>query len=224
MKGKIMEENSITQEKQTEAAETSMPKDFENIENEAVSKTTETIDSKNSLGQSENLDPKNEMILGKFKTVEDLSKAYEELQKLQGKSSKEVGDLRKDLADYNGLKELSENLASYQNSIIPVIRRDRGLYNTPEYFQNDTFKEMYTEALMAYGDNLDTDRMISLLETYVKDRILIYEKSKSAKSETQGVIDTMSYSKNPKSAISNPKKSLNEMTEDEFRESIRKLI
>ena len=77
---------------------------------------------------------------------------------------------------------------------------------------------------MAYGDNLDTDRMISLLESYVKDRITIYEKSKSAQSETQEVIDSMSYSKNPKGAISNPKKTINEMTDAEFRESIRKLI
>lgn len=217
-----MEENLATQEKET--AETSMPNSFENIENKAVSDTTEKIDSKKSKGQSENSDPKEEMILGKFRSVEDLTKAYEELQKLQGKSSQEVGNLRKDLADFSNLKEVSGMISSYQNSIIPVIKRDRELYNTPEYFQNDVFKEMYTEALMAYGDNLDTDRMISLLETYVKDRISLYEKAKSAKSETQGIIDSMSYSKNPKNSITNPKKTLQEMTDDEFRESIRNLI
>jgi hypothetical protein len=201
-----------------------MPNNFENIEDKAASKVTENIDSKISQGQSEDSDPKDEMILGKFKSVEDLTKAYEELQKQQGKSSQEVGLLRKDLADYSNLKEVSEMLNSYQNSIIPVIQRDRDLYNTPEYFQNKVFKEMYTEALMAYGDNLDTDRMISLLEAYVKDRIAIYEKDKSAKSETQGVLDSMLYSKNSKSSITNPKKTLNEMSDDEFRESIRKLI
>ena len=219
-----MEENLVTREKQFETAEISMPNSFDNIEDKAVSKNTESVDSKNSLGQSENSDPKDGMILGKFKTVEDLTKAYEELQKLQGKSSQEVGNLRKDLADYSNLKEISEMLNSYQNSIIPVIQRDREYYNTPEYFQNDVFQEMYTEALMAYGDNLDTDRMVSLLESYVKDRINLYEKSKSAKSETQDVLDSMTYSKNPKSPIANPKKSLSEMTDDEFRESIRKLI
>ena len=219
-----MDENLVSQDKQAETAESAMPNNFENIEDKAISKVTEKIDSKIPQGQSEDSDPKDEMILGKFKSVEDLTKAYEELQKRQGKSSQEVGSLRKDLADYSNLKEISGMLNSYQNSIIPVIQRDRDLYNTPEYFQNKVFKEMYTEALMAYGDNLDTDRMISLLEAYVKDRISIYEKDKSAKSETQGVLDSMLYSKNSKSSIINPKKTLNEMSDDEFRESIRKLI
>ena len=218
-----MEENLITQEQQTETAEISMPKNFDNIENNGVSKNIETVDSK-THGQAETKAPKEELILGKFKTVEDLTKAYEELQKLQGKSSQEVGNLRKDLADFSNLKEISGILSSYQESIIPVIKRDRELYNTPEYFQNDTFNEMYTEALMAYGDNLDTDRMVNLLDAYVKDRIAIYEKGKSAQSETQGVLDSMSYSKNPNNSISNPKKNLSEMTDAEFRESIRKLI
>ena len=181
-----MEENLITQEKET--AETPMPNDFENIESKADFQNTKRIDSENSQGQAAQA-PKDEMILGKFKSVEDLTKAYEELQKLQGKSSQEVGNLRKDLADFSNLKEVSGMISSYQNSIIPVIRRDKELYDSPEYFQNEIFKEMYTEALMAYGDNLDTDRMISLLETYVKDRISLYEKEKSAKSETQGVLD-----------------------------------
>ncbi len=217
-----MEENLATQETQNLTAENSMPNNIDNIENDA--KNDKMIDSRQSDGQSVSKDPKDELILGKFKSVEDLSKAYEELQKLQGKSSQEVGNLRKDLADFSNLKEVSGMISSYQNSIIPVIKRDRELYNTPEYFQNNVFKEMYTEALMAYGDNLDTDRMVNLLETYVKDRITLYEKEKSAKSETQGVLDSMSYSKNLKNSITNPKKTLNEMTEDEFRESIRKLI
>lgn len=219
-----MTENLITQETQNLTAEDSMPNNIDNIENNAVSKTTETIDSKNPLGQSENSDPKDGMILGKFKSEADLSKAYEELQKYQGKASEELGSLRKELAQFNDLKEASSFLSAYQESIIPVIQRDRELYNSPEYFQNGVFKEMYTEALMAYGDNLDTDRMISLLESYVKDRIALYEKEKSAKSENQGVLDSMTYSKNPKNTIANPKKTINEMTDDEFRESIRKLI
>ena len=219
-----MSENLVTQETQNLTAEDSMPNNFDNIENNAVSENTEMVGSEKTKGQSEKSDPKSEMILGKFKSVEDLSKAYEELQKLQGKSSQEVGNLRKDLADFSNLKEVSGLISSYQTSILPVIKRDRELYNTPEYFQNNVFKEMYTEALMAYGDNLDTDRMVGLLENYVKDRIAIYEKTKAAETETRGILDSMSYSKNPKNVISNAKKHINEMTEDEFRESIRKLI
>ena len=219
-----MDENLTLSNNQSKENETTLPNKIDNNEKSVSIHNDKPIDSKTSEGQADNKAPKEEMILGKFKTVEDLSKAYEELQKLQGKSSQEVGNLRKELADFSNLKEVSEKINSYQNSIIPVIKRDRELYNSPEYFQNNTFKEMYTEALMAYGDNLDTDRMISLLETYVKDRILAYEKNKSAQGETQNLLDSMSYSKNPKGSISNPQKPLSEMTDDEFRESIRKLI
>lgn len=198
------------------------PAQAENANDESSEHIVKTVIQKE--GQSEKSDPKEEMILGKFKSTEELAKAYEELQKQQGKASQEVGSLRKDLSDFSNLKELSSMLSSYQASIIPVIKRDKELYNTPEYFQNNIFNEMYTEALMVYGDNLDTDRMVNLLETYVKERIALYEKGKSAQDETQGVIDSMAYSKNQKTSISNPKKSLSEMTEAEFRESIRKLI
>ena len=181
-------------------------------------------DSNENDGQVEASTPSQNLILGKFKSIEDLSKAYEELQKHQGKTSEELGSLRKDLADFNSLKEISEKVCSLKGALIPQIQRDKELYDTPEYLQNGTFKEMYTEALIVYGDNLDTDRMVNLLETYVKERISAYEKEKSAQNETQGVINSMSYSKNPKTSLEKPKKSLSEMTEDEFRESVRKLI
>jgi len=215
-----MTENLITQEKHNLTAEASMPKDFDNIEDNA--NDTETIDSKQSQGQSEKSDPKENLILGKFKSVEELSKAYTELQKHQGKNSEELGSLRKELSNFEELKNATDYVQNYQNSIIPVIKRDKEAY--PEYFENPVFKEMYSEALMAYGDNLDTDRMINLLELFVKDRISAYDKQKSAENETQQVINSMSYSKNLKNSISNPKKTLSEMSENEFRESIRKLI
>ena len=153
-----------------------------------------------------------------------MSKAYEELQKHQGKTSDELGNLRKDLADFNSLKEVSQSVSELKEALIPFIKRDKELYNSPEYFQNEIFKEIYSEALTAYGDNLDTDRMISLLEAYVKDRISAYNKQKSAEKETQNALAGMTYEKNPKSSLTPPKKSLSEMSEDEFRESIRKLI
>lgn len=194
------------------------------IQTENQTAETFVTDLKENDGQAEISAPPQELILGKFKSVEDLSKAYEELQKHQGKTSAELGTLRKNLSEFNTLKEFSEKVGSLKDVLIPQIQRDKELYDSPEYFQNSTFKEMYTEALIAYGDNLDTDRMINLLETYVKERISAYEKDKSANIETQEIIASMSYSKNPKTSLEKPKKSLSEMTEDEFRESVRKLI
>lgn len=216
-----MTENLINQENQVEEAFKNEPEISDNSEKDFSNLNSGTSDSKN-LGQSS--DPKKELILGKFKSVEELSKAYQELQKHQGKSSDELGSLRKDLADFNSLKELSQTVLALKEAIIPCIQRDKELYNTPEYFQNETFKEIYTEALTAYGDNLDTDRMINLLEAYVADRIKAYDKQKSANNETQKALASMVYEKNPKSSFIPPKKTLSEMSEDEFRESIRKLI
>lgn len=194
------------------------------IQTENQTAEASVTDLKENDGQAEISAPPQELILGKFKSVEDLSKAYEELQKHQGKTSAELGTLRKNLSEFNSLKEFSEKVSSLKDALIPQIQRDKELYDSPEYFQNPTFKEMYTEALIAYGDNLDTDRMVNLLETYVKERISAYEKGKSANNETQGILNSMSYSKNPKTSLEKPKKSLSEMTEDEFRESVRKLI
>ena len=124
----------------------------------------------------------------------------------------------------NTYKELAANLNGYQNSIKSVIERDKELYNTPEYLQNSVFKEIYTEALMTFGDNLDTDRLIGLLDKYVENRISAYDKEKSAKNETQNILDSMTYSKNPKNSLTPPKKTLDEMSDDEFKASLRKLI
>lgn len=213
-------EEQIKQETQVSEPAQTAPVNTDNAEQ--ISENTESV--KQNEGQSERTDPSNGLILGKFKTVEDLSKAYEELQKHQGKSSEELGSLRKELANMNSYKEFAANLNGYQNSIKSVIERDKELYNTPEYLQNPVFKEIYSEALMTFGDNLDTDRLIGLLDKYVENRILAYDKEKSAKNETQNILDSMTYSKNPKNSLTPPKKTLDEMSDDEFKASLRKLI
>ena len=213
-------EEQFKQETQTPKSEQTAPVNTDNAEQ--TSENTESVKQKE--GQSEKSDPSDGLILGKFKSVEDLSKAYEELQKFQGKSSEELGSLRKELAGMNTYKELAANLNGYQNSIKSVIERDKELYNTPEYLQNSVFKEIYTEALMTFGDNLDTDRLIGLLDKYVENRISAYDKEKSAKNETQNILDSMTYSKNPKNSLTPPKKTLDEMSDDEFKASLRKLI
>ena len=104
------------------------------------------------------------------------------------------------------------------------MQRDKEKYNLPEYFQNPTFKEIYQEALLVYGANLDTERMINLIENYVSTRIQAHEKKKLANNETQNVLDSMSYSKNPKTKFTPPKKSFDEMTPQEVDELLDRLI
>ena len=214
-----MNENQSEQKSQLSESKDFAPAEADNANSKDLGNT-----SKQEEGQSEKSDPSNELILGKFKSVEDLSKAYEELQKYQGKNSEELGSLRKELANLNKYKDVVSDLNTYQSSIASIIERDKELYNTPEYLQDPVFKEIYSEALMTFGDNLDTDRLVGLLEKYVENRISTYDKEKSAKNETQNVLDSMTYSKNPKNTLNPPKKTLDEMSDDEFKASLRKLI
>ena len=62
-----------------------------------------------SLGQ----DPSADLILGKFKSVEDLSKAYQELERRQGLSSAELGALRRNVSELQAAKNLFGGLVIF---------------------------------------------------------------------------------------------------------------
>lgn len=229
MKGKFMEENQIQNDLEMSVVQAEEPALVENSEAEATEVAENTSEQLEEEGQSfeaddAEKDPTEELILGKFKSVEDLVKAYEELQKRQGQSSEELGNLRKEIAGVNELRENLNFVNAKKEEYLEAILRDKEKYSAPEYFQDPTFKEIYKEALLVYGSNLDTDRMVELIEKYVSTRIQAHEKKKLASSETQKVLDSMSYSKNPKSKFTPPKKSFDEMTPQEVDELLDRLI
>jgi len=194
-------------------------------ENEDSDSSSNEIQEEGQSFDAEMLeDPSEELILGKFKSVEDLSKAYEELQKRQGQSSEELGNLRKEIAGINEIKENLNFFNAKKEEYLETVLRDKEKYDLPEYFQDPTFKEIYQEALYVYGADLDTERMIDLIEKYVSTRIQAHEKKKLASSETQNILDSMTYSKNPKSKFAPPKKSFDEMTPQEVDELLDRLI
>lgn len=168
--------------------------------------------------------PSKDLILGKFKSVEDLTKAYEELQRYQGICSEELGELRKNTLAINQAKENLALLDKYRQGFETRIRQDQEKYSGPEYFQDPSFREMYGEVFKVFGEDLDTDRFINLLEGYVASRILANEKKKAAKDETEQVLNSMSYSKNSKSSYTPPKKRFDEMTQKEIDELLERLI
>lgn len=225
-----MEENQIQNESEVTIEQFEEPTIVDNSTNEKLVTTDSTSEQlEQEEGQSfeskiDEKDPAEELILGKFKSIEDLKKAYEELQKHQGQSSEELGFLRKEIAGVNEFKESFNFFNSKKDEYLETILRDKEKYSTPEYFQDPTFKEIYKEALLVYGSNLDTERMIELVEQYVSKRIQLHEKNKLAKSETQKVLDSMGYSKNPQSKFAPPKKSFDEMTPQEVDELLDRLI
>ena len=169
-------------------------------------------------------DPSKELILGKFKSVDELVKAYSELQKFQGESSKELGELRKESSSMNTLKGSLEEILALSQEMSEIISSDKEKYNQAEYFQEPTFRELYKEAVSALGKNLDTEKFVNLLETYVKSRITAYDKSKLAQKETEQVLDSMTYEKSSNTPFTPPKKHFDEMTSQEIDELLEKLI
>lgn len=225
-----MEENQNQIESENSTVQIEEPTAVDNSNNQTVELTPNlsTLNHNQDGGESQKMplssDPSENLILGKFKSVEDLSKAYQELQKHQGHSSEELGHLRKEVASLDSFKEQCNFYNAIQNEFVDVIQRDMAKYTAPEYFQDETFKEIYKEALMVYGSNLDTDRMINLLESYVAKRIQANDKKKLAKQENQKAINSMTYAKNPKSSFNPPKKRFDEMSDKEVDELLERLI
>lgn len=204
---------------------------FEETHEPEISDNSAVLESNNSHqtdvgGQSEAnaSDPSENLILGKFKSVEELSKAYEELQRHQGLCSEELGDLRKNALAIKQAKDNMELLQKYQRGFEKRIREDQEKYNAPEYFQDPSFREMYGEVFKVFGEDLDTDRFVNLLEGYVASRILASEKKKAAQNETEQVLNSMDYSKNSKTAFTPPKKRFDEMTQKEIDDLLERLI
>ena len=224
-----MEENQIQTELETSTNQIDEPISVDNSEIEEVENVESASEPLSEEGQSFEAeiveeDPTEELILGKFKSVEDLVKAYEELQRRPGQSSEELGNLRKEMAGVNELKENLDFINAKKNEYLDTILRDKEKYSAQGYFEDPTFKEIYQEALLVYGADLDTDRMIDLIEKYVSTRIQAHEKKKLASSETQNILDSMSYSKNTNSKFTPPKKSFDEMTPQEVDELLDRLI
>jgi len=124
----------------------------------------------------------------------------------------------------NYLKESFEKYNNLHNGLLEIINRDKAKYTSPEYFENPTFREIYKEALLSFGTNLDTEKLINLLDSYANARIFANDKKKAAQSETQKVLETMTYENNSKSTFVPPKKRFDEMTTKEIDDLLDRLI
>ena len=201
------------------------PNVFENSQSnqEKHQNAQDKVDAgQSTTGSNPETDPA-KLILGKFKSVDDLTKAYQELEKNRGLQSEELGQLRQNSVLLNNIKkawEQEQQIKDAEQELKAVSEK----YNTPEYFQDPSFRELYREAYLALGKNLDSDRLVNLIEGYVSSRIFALENSKAKESETSKALNSVSFEKNSKSSITPPKKRLDEMTQDEVNELIDRLI
>ena len=100
------------------------PKFVDNSENGQTEEIQSEIDSE----ERQSNDLADELILGKFKSVDELSKAYLELQKSQGKSSQELGELRKESSKVNDLSTSIVQALDFSKNISEVITMKKYLY------------------------------------------------------------------------------------------------
>ena len=205
-----MEENQLSQE--TANLEPLKNNDNSELANEQNS------DSKKSEDKSN--DP-SALILGKFKSAEDLTEAYKQLEKLQGNQSTELGALREKVALMNQNNEVLKLFESvYENK----AQIQEAAQKYPEYFSDPSFKQIYTEAYRAFGADLDVDKLVNLVESYASARIFAHEKTKSAEAETQQALGSMKFDKNDKNVTTPVKKSIQQMSPKELDEMLERLI
>lgn len=172
----------------------------ENVVNQTKDKTTISNNENSQKTETDKKDEnptdnKSDLILGKFKNYEDLKMAYQNLQKQQGEQSVELGNLRK-------LKQvLQEVVAKQKEEEAKELEKQEYVnnylakYDNENYFQNDAFKNLYSEAFQALGTNLDTDLFVQKLEDYVLSRIMLKEQLKNAQDENKSATDSLSFSK-----------------------------
>ena len=206
-----MEENQLSQNAET-------------IQTEPVNKTDNSENSQANSNSTEaedkSLNPST-LILGKFKSTEDLTEAYRQLEKLQGNQSSELGMLREKVASIdNG----NEALKMLQGIIDNKAQIQEAVQKYPKYFSDPSFKQLYAEAYKAFGTELDVDRLVNLVESYASARIFAHEKSKAAEAETQQATHGMKFDKNDKTVTAPVRKSIQQMTPKELDEMLEKLI
>ena len=206
-----MEENQLSQVVETEE---SMPLKNENNDSDLKQQTVQ----KESEDKQE---CPSSLILGKFKSAEDLEEAYKQLEKLQGNQSSELGALREKVASMN---RDNEALSYLQSILENKAQIQECVKKYPEYFADPSFKQIYTEAFRAFGADLDVDKLVNLVEGYASARIFAYEKSKQAKAETQQAIGGMKFDKNDKTVSTPVRKSIQQMTPKELDEMLDRLI
>jgi len=206
-----MEENQLSQN--VESIQPEPDNQADNSENSKTQSNLSKVEDKSS-------DPST-LILGKFKSTEDLTEAYKQLEKLQGNQSSELGMLRERMAAFNLNDEALNAFKNvYENR---EIIRD-AVQKYPEYFADPSFKQIYTEAYKALGNDLDVDRLVNLIESYTSARIFAHEKSKAAEVETQKTIHGMKFDKNDKIVTTPVRKSIQQMTSKELDEMLDRLI
>lgn len=163
------------------------------------------------------------LFAGKFKSVEDLSKSYVELEKKCGSQALELGELRKVAEEYAKHKEICRMNEQRLNEFQELVRKMSEKYNSEQYLKNKEFRDILSAAYQGFGNDLDVDVMVDLLEKYHNSRNTMSRQADLLKSEADSATDMLAYSNIP-SKTQAPKKRLSEMTPEELNKALDELM
>ena len=164
------------------------------------------------------------LIGGKFKSLEDLSKAYMELERKYGLQAREVGELRQIANEYAVHKQNCERNLQQLSEFQSFIQGLSEKYNSDNYLKNREFREILKAAYNAYGNKLDVDSLVSMLEGYMNTRNSLAQKAEAFQSEVDSATDMLGYSANNHSKFKGPKKRLTDMTPEELDKALDELM
>lgn len=163
------------------------------------------------------------LLAGKFKSVEDLSKAYIELEKKYGVQALELGDLRKIAEEYAEHKEMCRLNEQRLNEFKKLVKGMSEKYDSENYLKNKEFRDILTAAYQGFGNNLDVDMLVDLLEKYHNSRLSLSKQADLLRSEAESATDMLAYSNIP-SKVQTPKKRLSDMTPEELNKALDELM
>ena len=194
-------------------------------QNETQVSTTENqqIDSvQNQEQQGQGLN--SNMILGKFKSVDDLANAYKNMESHFGQQSKEIGELRGKAQMLDNFLKNNEQKEKMSKVVKDYLENALGMYKKDEYFNSSEFTDLFKEAFMMIGPNLDIDKFVSMLDKYTAARISLNDKQKAAQKETENAKSQMQFSdsatkKNQESVL-----NLDKLTPEEIDAYVAKHI
>lgn len=159
----------------------------------------------------------------KFKSVENLIKAYSELEKKHGLQSRELGELRKIAEQYNAYQENKRKSEQQLKEFQTFIQNIEARYQSDNYLKNKEFREILKAAYNAYGNNLDVDSMVTMLENYMNARASLASKISAIQDEANSATDMLAYS-NSQSNYKNNKKRLSDMSPEELDKALDELM
>ena len=187
----------------------------ENLNQNVVSEVAEP--------QNDDVNEATDLILGKFKTIEDLKTAYQNLQKQQGEQSVELGELRKLKQAIQQIAEKKQEEDLLKSAKEEYVNNYLTKYDNENYFQNEAFKTLYSAAFDALGTDLDTDGFVQKLEDYVVSRMLLKEQLKNAQDENKNATDSLNFSKGDSKSV-DKKLRFQDIPQNELEKYIAKYV